>query len=516
MFNGEVECMGNPHRTKEGPEDKTQCYWHPECENLRPILSDDYSVYSWTMHELCEINGNCPARCGGGWCVVVKEAFLYNPDYHSTCNANEIEETTPEPTTTVTDPLMGCVTEWRCVPRGDDIIVARLNHGNVECMERPNASKDGQCYWGAECDETMRPRTYVENYWTMDQLCELRGNCPARCNGGWCKVVKDTFMDEPEYSQCAAEYDMFVVNGDCKVEDECVSSSNYPQSYERGESCMVTLKEDLFLTPGFQFEISDSLRSGDVDIVSTLQMPTYLSAGSSITWLTQMDDSDSLTTEAGRQVCFTREEPPAQNDRFHIEGDGCVADTFGCVYTKNYPYEYEANDQCTIHVTQDSNLQANRDLDLAGTLIIAEQDVDDLEQIPDVIGAGDTISWSADSEVPALGLGWQLCFSEFESVANCVTEWRCVDTGDGRILVARLNHGNVECMEKPNPRKDGQCYQNAECDETMRPLIYTDNYWTMDQLCEIRGNCPAKCLSGWCAVVKDTFENDPEYSECAN
>jgi len=576
------------------------------------------------MHELCEFRGNCPARCNGGWCVVVKETFLNDPDYASTCSAEEVEQTTPEPTIVVTDPLMNCVTEWRCVPRGDDFIVARLNYGEVECMEKPNATKDGQCYWGPVCDETMRPLIYVENYWTMDQLCELRGNCPARCNGGWCKIVKDTFMEEPEYSQCVTEYDMFVVNGDCKVEENCVSSSNYPQSYMRGESCMVTLKEDLYLTPGVPFEISDPLRSGDVDIVSTLQMPTSLSEGESITWSTYTSEYDHINTRAGWKVCFTREEPPMRNDRFHIEGDGCVADTFGCVYTKNYPGQYIRNEMCSIQVLQDSNVQTNSELAMSqDALTIAGQDVNYVEEVPAVMRAGDIITWETDG-TREHGFGWQLCFREFENsyfalngdgceivddcvqsmgfpesyspeqpflnratscrvevladidiasvysvdvaddvltvdgnaitntdqipesltagaqitwamsgqhtssqgwkicvnvdegLSNCVTEWRCVDSGNGDILVARLNHGNVECMEKPNPKKDGQCYRNPECDETMRPLIYTDNYWTMDQLCEIRGNCPARCQQGWCKAVKDTFENDPDYSECAN
>jgi len=181
LNHGEVECMERPNPSKDG-----QCYWNAQCdESARPLTPTENS---WTMDQLCEINGNCPARCNGGWCLDVKETFMNDPNF-SYCD------------TTVS--LTNCVTEWRCVPKGDNVIVARLNHGDVECMEKPNAIKDGQCYWKAECDDNMRPRTYTDNYWTMDQLCEINGNCPARCNGGWCKLVKDTFMNDPDYGVCS-------------------------------------------------------------------------------------------------------------------------------------------------------------------------------------------------------------------------------------------------------------------------------------------------------------------------
>merc|ERR1719320_1115492 len=67
-------------------------------------------------------------------------------------------------------------------------------------------------------------------------------------------------------------------------------------------------------------------------------------------------------------------------------------------------------------------------------------------------------------------------------------------------------------MEKPSATKDGQCYWNADC-ENLRPVDTTDNLWTMDQLCTMRNNCQNKCKGGWCKAVKETFENDPVYSE---
>jgi len=198
------------------------------------------------------------------------------------------------------------------------------------------------------------------------------------------------------------------LNGDCHVDGDCISSANYPRYYGPSESCMVTLKEDLYLIPGEEFDIdSDSLQIGDTAITSTADFPASLSTGSSIIW-----ESDAAFNRLGWQICFSRDEP------------------------------------------------------------------------------------EASTEFP-----------------NCVTEWRCVPRDD-KIIVARLNNGNVECMGRPGKEGEGACYWNAPCDETARPTSPSDYHYTMDELCAIRGNCPARCKGGWCAVVKETFLNDPNFSYC--
>merc|ERR1719357_1311133 len=236
MNDGEVECMEKPNPTKDG-----QCYWHPKCdENMRPTTT---SNNWWTMQEMCEMRGNCENKCKGGWCKSAKETFENDPFYGETCGevGTREGETDSETTATPTDPeaedISACATEWRCVETDGRLLVARLNNEEVECMERPDATQDGQCYWNPECDDSGRPLTYVDKYWTMHQLqCEIRGNCPAKCNGGWCFGVKEAFAANSAYSQCAAETDMFMLNGDCHVDGDCISSTNYPNLYGPRES----------------------------------------------------------------------------------------------------------------------------------------------------------------------------------------------------------------------------------------------------------------------------------------
>jgi len=409
MNGDEVECMEKPNPTKEG-----QCYWNAKCdENMRPTNPSDNW---WSMQEMCEMRGNCANKCKGGWCKTVKDTFETDPFYGETCGEEGTrggEEETVTTTITPTEPdvaedISACVTEWRCVETDGRLLVARLNNENVECMERPGATKEGQCFWNPVCDDSGRPLTYVDKYWTMDQLCEIRGNCPARCLGGWCLGVKDAFAANPAYSQCASETDMFMLNGDCHVDGDCISSANYPNLYGPSESCMVTLKEDLYLIPGAEFDIhTDTLQIGDTAVTSTAHVPVTMSTGSSIIW-----ESDATVNRLGWQICFSRDEP------------------------------------------------------------------------------------EVSTEFP-----------------NCVTEWRCVPRDDN-IIVARLNNGNVECMGRPGKEGEGKCYWNARCDESARPTSPSDYYYTMDELCEIHGNCPAKCRGGWCLVVKETFMNDPNFSYC--
>jgi len=47
---------------------------------------------------------------------------------------------------------------------------------------------------------------------------------------------------------------LFTMIGDCDIQgDNCVSSGNYPGLHEHNEECLVTIHEDVQITPGTQF-----------------------------------------------------------------------------------------------------------------------------------------------------------------------------------------------------------------------------------------------------------------------
>jgi len=330
------------------------------------------------------------------------------------------QKPTDSPTTLAPTPTEDCtVTEWMCVLYGSRTIVARINNGEVECMEKPSATKDGQCYWNADC-ENLRPVDTTDNLWTMDQLCTMRNNCENKCKGGWCKAVKDTFENDPEYSSSCAEDEPTAIDTTLVPLEDVTTCETEWRCVPRGDKVIVA-----------------RLNHGEVEC---MERPNPTQDGQCY-W---------------NAACDETARPLKTTDSF-----------------------FTMDDLCEIRGTCPSNCNGGWCLTVKETFM----------------------------EDP----NFAIC-APFD-ITTCATEWRCVPRGDD-IIVARLNHGEVECMERPNSKKDGQCYWNAECDDNMRPLTVTDNFWTMDQLCEIAGNCPARCNGGWCKVVKDTFMNDPDYSYC--
>ena len=93
------------------------------------------------------------------------------------------------------------------------------------------------------------------------------------------------------------------MTGDCDVQDDCVSSSNYPNAHGNSESCSITMLRDANVTPGNIFNLEtccDHLMIQGNDVESTEEVPSSLSAGEVFSWT-----SDGSVTSEGWQLCFS-------------------------------------------------------------------------------------------------------------------------------------------------------------------------------------------------------------------
>ena len=93
------------------------------------------------------------------------------------------------------------------------------------------------------------------------------------------------------------------MTGDCVIQDDCVSTMNYPGQHGNQENCEVTMTKDAFLHPGDVFDLEyccDHLTIQDVDVESVDAIPMSLSAGETFTW-----ESDFSVSRNGWQICFS-------------------------------------------------------------------------------------------------------------------------------------------------------------------------------------------------------------------
>ena len=93
------------------------------------------------------------------------------------------------------------------------------------------------------------------------------------------------------------------MTGDCDIQGDCVSSSNYPSVHGNSESCSVTMLRDATVTPGTTFNLEtccDHLMIQGNDVESSGAIPEALSAGEVFSWT-----SDGSVTREGWQLCFS-------------------------------------------------------------------------------------------------------------------------------------------------------------------------------------------------------------------
>ena len=96
------------------------------------------------------------------------------------------------------------------------------------------------------------------------------------------------------------------MTGNCDVQDDCVSSKNYPSQHGNGDYCSITMLRDASVTPGETFQLEtccDHLMIRGVDVEYSSAIPSALSAGDTFTWT-----SDGSVTRSGWQLCFSEDD----------------------------------------------------------------------------------------------------------------------------------------------------------------------------------------------------------------
>jgi len=100
---------------------------------------------------------------------------------------------------------------------------------------------------------------------------------------------------------------VFSVSGSgCTVSGACVSSTNYPSDYGNGESCTLTMTQNVRLSVQSPFEIErvyDYLRVNGAAKWTAEEIPSTLSSGSTIAWST-----DYSVAKQGWKICFSADD----------------------------------------------------------------------------------------------------------------------------------------------------------------------------------------------------------------
>jgi len=90
---------------------------------------------------------------------------------------------------------------------------------------------------------------------------------------------------------------------DCAVNGNCVTSANWPSAHGNDEGCSITVDADSSVAVNSNFEIErnyDYLRVNDAPKWTAAEIPTSMSAGTTISWST-----DGSVTKTGWELCFS-------------------------------------------------------------------------------------------------------------------------------------------------------------------------------------------------------------------
>ena len=79
------------------------------------------------------------------------------------------------------------------------------------------------------------------------------------------------------------------MSGDCDIQDDCVSSTNYPRQYGNSDVCSVTMLQDAFVLPGDVFDLEwvwgvSILIINGAGVEKEHLIPNTLKAGDIISW----------------------------------------------------------------------------------------------------------------------------------------------------------------------------------------------------------------------------------------
>lgn len=214
----------------------------------------------------------------------------------------------------------------------------------------------------------------------------------------------------------------FELRGPCVREGNCVSSGNYPESYEKNEACGMTVHASMNMEmQSFETELyRDKLVVNGIQYSGSSDRapPNPLVTGE-IQWL-----SDASLNKAGWKFCL---EPsgitpaptpaptpvptpaPVSEPPFSLTGDGCtVVAGENCVTSLNFPLKYGADQSCT--------MAFNGEVDLSVETFQTEQGWDFLTLNgveysgsagpPAGLTTGELV-WSADEAFHSTG--WKIC-----------------------------------------------------------------------------------------------------------
>merc|ERR1712196_532897 len=123
----------------------------------------------------------------------------------------------------------------------------------------------------------------------------------GKCVGTATKPVTCTAAGGP-YTLGGCEKKCFFVKGECDVENNCISSKNYPNNYGNGEHCMVKMLQDCDLKAETLLEVEaqqDHLKMNNQDIESIGQFPAKLPKDNEWMWSTSMSNP-----KKGWKLCF--------------------------------------------------------------------------------------------------------------------------------------------------------------------------------------------------------------------
>jgi V8-like Glu-specific endopeptidase len=150
---------------------------------------------------------------------------------------------------------------------------------------------------GGACGGSNRYSSHVSTAVTPGQDYRVLVEGYSSASGSFTLEVRCNEPDTP------TESDYFTMTGDCDVQDDCVSSANYPGAHGNRESCSVTMLRNAALTVSSTFSLEtccDHLMIRGVDTERSSAVPASLNSGETFTWTT-----DSSVTRAGWQICFS-------------------------------------------------------------------------------------------------------------------------------------------------------------------------------------------------------------------
>ena len=151
-----------------------------------------------------------------------------------------------------------------------------------------------------------------------------------------------------------------VTSGECQLEDDCLTSPNYPEDYDVNQACEINITDEWVGYLDVQHfeteEYFDFLIVNDVEYSGTLLHPLFdgVIPNGTIFW-----SSDYVSTDPGFKICrtsvpvTTTHAPDKQsyNEFWGVTEGDCDMDTSGCIASPNYPEEYGSNHVCLIELT---------------------------------------------------------------------------------------------------------------------------------------------------------------------